>query len=65
MCEALFLDHGRLTYTFDTQAPYDYGTVATHSCNDGFDLSGNISRTCSGDGTGLYGTWTGDVSYCE
>ena len=65
MCEPLFLDHGRVSYTTDTQAPYDFGTVATYSCNDRFDLIGNASRVCTGDGTSARGTWTGDVSYCE
>ena len=62
MCEPLFLDHGGVTYTTDT---YHYGTVATYSCNDGFELIGNVSRVCASDGTSVSGTWTGDISYCE
>ena len=65
VCNALILDHGTVIYTTDSQAPYDYGTVATLFCNDDFELIGNNISTCSGDGKSIEGTWTGDVPYCE
>ena len=65
VCDPLFLDHGTVTYTTDTQAPHDYGTVATFSCNNGFELIGNVSRLCTGDGTSASGAWTGVISYCK
>ena len=37
----------------------DFGSVATYSCNDGFALNGEATRTC-GDGE-----WTGEAPTCE
>ncbi len=43
------IPNGAITYGPDTTADYDVGTVATHSCNDGFILDlrfGSEIRTC-------------------
>ena len=52
VCQALPpLVNGRITYLPDTTAPYDEGTNATHICNAGFALVGNIIRTCQNNGS--------------
>ena len=51
-CPALQpIPNGAITYGPDTIAPFDEGTVATHSCNDGFTLgAGSEVRTCLAGG---------------
>ena len=36
------------------------GSVATYTCNDGYQAVGEVTRTCETDGT-----WTGDPPVCE
>ncbi len=56
MCSSLSpIANGLITYESDTTDPFNFGTTATYSCNDGFRLGGNTVRTCVGselwDGT--------------
>ena len=44
------LVNGRIEYVPDTIAPYLAGTEATHTCNPGFVLIGNVIRVCRNDG---------------
>ena len=48
-------DNGGVTYS-DTI----YQSVATYSCDAGFDLVGDRTRTCSAEGT-----WTGSQPECR
>ncbi len=48
---------GVITYSPDTTDPFDFGTNATYSCNDGFFLEGDEKITCNGDGTSVNGEW--------
>ncbi len=57
--------NGQVTFATDPTVPYDYGTVATYSCGTGFGLSGDIMRTCGGDGLTTDGVWSGIESTCE
>ena len=41
--------NGRIEYFPDTTAPYLEGTNATHICNPGYGLVGNMIRTCRND----------------
>ncbi len=61
-CPALpFIPNGAITYGPDTIAPFDVGTVATHSCNDGFILgAGSEIRTCLNSGI-----WSGLIPVCR
>ena len=40
------------------------GAVATHSCSDGYLLSGEMNRTCT-DGVAGGGVWEGDALMCR
>ena len=40
------------------------GAVATHSCSDGYLLSGKMNRTCIEGGAGG-GVWGGDAPMCR
>ena len=52
---------GSGTYSGDVAT---YGTIALHSCDAGFVLTGGDAvRTC-GDGVGVSGVWSGDAPIC-
>ena len=67
MCsDELMLINGMISYVGDDDdaVPYDYNTMATHTCNEGFFMaSGNSQRTC-GDGEGVNGEWSGMAPMC-
>ena len=55
-CESLGdPDNGQVTVPFTT-----FGATATYSCNEGFILSGSLTRTC--DSTGA---WSGTAPNCK
>ena len=41
------------------------GLMATYSCDTGFALVGNKTRTCTGDGSNTTGAFNGAASTCE
>ena len=59
------IPNGRITYTPDTTSPFDFGTTATYSCDDGFFIVGNSAQTCDGDGSGVGGVWSGSAPVCS
>ena len=62
-CTALsFVADGIVQYSTVPSASgnFIYGTVATYSCADDYELVGEVSRTCLMDGT-----WTGAEPYCR
>ena len=57
--------NGIITFTMDTDSPFDYQTAATYSCNIGFGLtSGDSVRMCLGSSEGP-GEWNGTAPFCE
>ena len=42
--------------------PYPYSTTVTYTCNEGFDLQGDVTRQCSG--TSVTGIWSGSAPVC-
>ena len=65
MCMALPpLMNGQLSYATDTIAPYNFGTIATHICDTGFGIIGNVGRTCEKVGTSPVGAWSGTATTC-
>ncbi len=59
------ITNGRISYSPDTTSPFDLGTVATYSCDNGLFLSGSESRTCEGDGSSITGMWSGTAPICS
>ena len=55
------LTNGAINYT-DNELKY--GTRATHSCDEGYSLTGDMVRTCGG-GQGIHGDWSGTPLLCE
>ena len=55
VCEALGLDNGIVEQNNGNRE----GSEATHSCNEGFTLSGDAIRTCQSNGE-----WTGSRLSC-
>ena len=48
------IPNGMIVYDMDGP-PRPIGTVATHSCNDGYLLNGAMTRTCvESGGTGMF-----------
>ena len=58
------ISSGVIAYIPDTTPPFDLGTVAVYLCNEGFNLTGNNLRTCSGDGSSVSGVWGGSAPVC-
>ncbi len=51
--------------SLDENGTYIFAVVATYSCDTGFYLVGNDSRTCTGDGSSIIGTFDGSASTCQ
>ena len=58
------VDCGNLTYPANGQVDHTAGTTfeqtATYSCNTGYNLVGNSTRTCQ-----AIGNWSGSVPTCQ
>ena len=60
------LENGEITYAVDMTANFELRTMATHTCDAGYILSGPEVRNCDeGDGTNLIGEWTETAPTCE
>ena len=51
--------------SLDENGTYIFAVVATYSCDTGFHLVGNDSRTCTGDGSSIIGAFDGAASTCQ
>ena len=60
----LTIANGALSYTPDPSPPYDYGTTARYTCNAGYTLQGQDTRTCTGDGSSTMGAFDGVAPTC-
>ena len=55
-----------ITYAADTTPQFAIDTVATHSCNAGFALVGDMTRTCMDDDQAdIVGVWSGNTPTCK
>ncbi len=52
------LSNGNISYSFNGYPLRPYGTVATHTCNQGYTLSGDENRTCNNS------EWLGTMPTC-
>ena len=50
--------------TLNTQT-FGVGTTATYSCDPGYVLVGEITRTCEDTHSGATGTWNGTEPLCD
>ena len=58
--------NGQIIFASDRRAPFDYGTTAEYSCNEGYTLSGaERVRVCGGDGLSDVGEWSGEDYTCQ
>ena len=67
-CTSLNLTNGVITYAANTTSEFEIGTVATHMCDAGFALVGNMNRTCVDDNQkdiDAYGVWSESAPTCE
>ncbi len=51
--------------TSDENGNYAFNAMANHSCDTGFVLVGNNTRTCTGDGSSTTGVFDGEAAICE
>ena len=64
-CESLgSFGNGVITYRTDRMSPFDFGTTATYSCNEGYYLEGEDVRTCVEDVSRLNGIWSDSTPRC-
>ncbi len=61
---------GTITYTPDTEAPFENGTTAQYSCQSDLQAiggtGGTATRTCMTSlSGGVMGVWSGDPVTCE
>ena len=55
-----------ITYAANTTSEFEIGTVATHLCDAGFALIGNMNRTCVDDNQeDIVGVWSENAPACE
>ena len=65
-CPSLSLANGMITYATDSIPEFAIGSVATHSCDAGFALVGDMTRTCEDDDQAdIIGVWKGSLPTCE
>ena len=60
--------NGFVTYsssTSDENGNYAFSAMATYSCDTGFSLVGNNTRTCTGDSSSTTGVFEGEAAICE
>ncbi len=67
MCPAISAPpNGGISFNPGNSEPFDYDTMATYTCEAGFGLNrGDPLRICSGDGSSIDGTWTGNMPSCD
>ncbi len=67
ICPALAdVSNSELSYAIpDSSGEVVYSTVASFVCLDGYYLVGSQTRTCTGNGLTITGTWTGSNPTCE
>ncbi len=49
----------------DVNGNFEFNVTATYTCDTGFALVGNNSRTCTGDGMIVNGSFNGTAPTCD
>ncbi len=63
--ELEMIANGMIVYNADLISPHEVGTVATYSCNQGYELAGSEMRTCEDTGDGSGSRFNGQAPTCE
>ena len=58
------LGNGSIVYHDNVTEQLVFGTVANHSCDEGYFLVGDSVRICEGSGSTVEGEWSGTVPVC-
>ena len=53
-----------ITYDPDTPSPFELGTTALYSCDDGYALNGGELQFCLEPSSGENGFWNGSAPVC-
>ena len=62
----LTLTNAMVSSFVDTTAEFEIMTIAIHTCNAGFALVGDVTRTCADDDQAdTVGVWSGSPPYCD
>lgn len=65
LCDSLSsIANGAISYNPDGLSPYNFGTVALYTCNEGFVRTGSPVRTCLGAGSNTTGYWDSSPPAC-
>ena len=64
-CDALELINGQVSYLNDTGPPFEFNTLASLSCNEGYSLIGSEFTICRGNGNSTVGEWSGNNTFCH
>ena len=57
--------NGNIIYVNDTRAPFELGTQAMYTCDEGFVLAGNdVARVCMANEISE-GVWSGEALACQ
>ena len=59
------LGNGSIVYHDNVTEQLVFGTVANHSCDEGYFLVGDSVRTCEGSGSTVEGEWSGTAPVCS
>ena len=59
------LGNGTIEYYQNVTEQLVFGTVANHSCDEGYFLVGDSVRTCEGSGSTVEGEWSGTAPVCS
>lgn len=59
-------ENGNIAFTGDALAPFDVGTMATYSCNEGYSLVGDSAvRTCQNGVSIQEDFWSREAPTCQ
>ena len=57
--------NGQIHFVPDQTAPFNFGTLATFSCDPGYGLDWEAKRQCGGNGNSTDGVWSDSSPTCS
>ncbi len=58
------VNNGAVVYSTDLTNPFDFGTAATITCDEGYFLEGQRMLTCGGNALSVTGMWNHPTPVC-